>query len=85
MLTDDDKKWIASQICGNHLRASLAGYEDRIMARLDKFEATLVTEFRSWALPEKDEARINPSALQTLDLEMEALQGRVDKLENKGS
>jgi len=72
MLTDDDKKWIA---------VSIGAYESRIVARLERFEATLIAEFNKWALPVSDDPRIASAALRTMDLELEALQGRVDKLD----
>ncbi len=74
MLTDDDKKWIAAQISAS---------EERIGARVEKFEATLIAEFRKWKLPENNDPRIDSAALRTMDLELEALQCGVDKLEKE--
>ena len=85
MLTNDDKNWIASQICAREecVGAPLISYEQRIAARLEKFQATLIAEFRKWKLPENDHPRIDSAALRAMDLELEALLGRVEKLEGK--
>jgi hypothetical protein len=40
LLTEDDKKWIASQISAS---------EERVGARMEKIETTLLTEFHKWA------------------------------------
>jgi len=74
MLTDDDKNWIAEPI---------AAYESRFGSRLEKFQATLIAEFHKWTLPVGDDPRIDSAALRTMDLELEALHGRVDKLESE--
>jgi hypothetical protein len=78
MLTDDDKDWFAGETFGQ-----IAVYEGRIEARLEKFEAALVNEFHKWALPGSNDPRIDSAALRTIDLELEALQGRVEKLEGE--
>jgi hypothetical protein len=74
MLTDDDKKWITAQI---------AASEVRMGARMEKIETALLTEFHKWASPVITRLRSHSDAMRTLDLEMEALQSRVDKLESK--
>jgi hypothetical protein len=83
MLTDDDKKWMAARISasGNSVEVPWASFEQRIGARLEKLEATLINEFRKWALPTTDDPPVAFAALRTTDLELKALQGRVDKLE----
>ncbi len=89
MLTDDDKKWIAAEISTqiaaseDGMGAPIAAYGERIVARLDKFQTTLIAEFHKWALPVSDDPRIDGAALRTMDLELEALQGRVEKLEKE--
>lgn len=72
MLNDDDKKWIADQI---------AASEERMGARMERVETALLTEFHKWASPVITRMRSHSDALRTMDLELEALQGRVDKLE----
>ncbi len=74
MLTDDDKNWIAAQISAN---------EERMGARMEKIETALLTEFHKWASPVITRLRSHSDALRTMDLELEALQGRVDKLERE--
>jgi hypothetical protein len=85
MLTDEDKRWFAAQIRGTQdsVGASIACYEQRIGARLERFEATSIAEFQRWALPVSSDERSHSDALRTMDLELEALQGRVEKLEGK--
>jgi phage shock protein A len=72
MLTDDDKRWIAAQISAS---------EERTAARIEKVETALLTEFHKWASPVITRLRSHSDAMRTLDLEVEALQARVDKLE----
>ena len=78
MLTDDDKKWITDEIS-----RQISGREERIGARMEKIETALLTEFHKWASPVITRLRSHSDALRTMDLELEALQGRVDKLEGK--
>jgi hypothetical protein len=74
MLTDDDKKWIS---------AETAASEERMGARMEKIETALLTEFHKWASPVITRLRSHSDALRTMDLELEALQGRVDNLEKQ--
>ncbi len=69
MLTPEDKQWIT----------------DLLDERLEKLETTMLTEFHKWAQPVVGRLRSHTEALRTLDLELEALQSRVDKLENRTS
>ena len=78
MLTDDDKKWIAAEIS-----TQIAASEERLGARMEKVETALLTEFHKWASPVITRLRSHSDAMRTLDLEIEALQGRVDKLEGQ--
>ena len=78
MLTDEDKKWIAAEIS-----TQIAASEERMGARMEKIETALLTEFHKWASPVITRLRSHSDAMRTLDLEMEALQSRVDKLENR--
>jgi len=76
MLTQEDKKWIASEIS-----AQIAASEERMGARIERIETTLLTEFHKWASPVVTRLRSHSSAMRTMDLELEALQDRVEKLE----
>ncbi len=78
MLTDDDKKWIAAEIS-----TQISANEERMGARMEKIETALLTEFHKWASPVITRLRSHSDALRTMDLELEALQGRVEKLEGK--
>ena len=76
MLTDQDKKWIAAEIA-----TQIVASEERVEARIEKVETALLTEFHKWASPVITRLRSHSDALRTMDLELEALQGRVEKLE----
>jgi len=78
MLTDDDKKWIAAEIS-----TQIAASEERMGARMERIETALLTEFHKWASPVVTRLRSHSDAMRTLDLEIEALQSRVDKLEKR--
>lgn len=56
-----------------------------IEERMEKLETTMLTEFHKWAQPVVGRLRSHTEALRTLDLELEALQGRVEKLEGRNS
>jgi hypothetical protein len=53
--------------------------------RLEQLETRMLTEFHKWAQPVVGRLRSHTEAMRTLDLELEALQSRVDKLENRTS
>ena len=50
-------------------------------AKIEKVETTLLTEFHKWASPHEARLRTHAATLRAIDLEMEALSERVDKLE----
>jgi hypothetical protein len=54
---------------------------DALDAKIEKVETTLLTEFHKWASPTEARLRTHAATLRALDLEMEALSDRVDKLE----
>ncbi len=53
--------------------------------RLEQLETRMLTEFHKWAQPVVGRLRSHTEAMRTLDLELEALQSRVEKLENRTS
>ena len=67
MLTEDDKQWVARLL----------------EERLEKLETTLLTEFHKWASPVELRQRSHAAALRAHDAEMEALNDRVKKLEDR--
>jgi hypothetical protein len=79
-LTDEDKIWIVNAI-GNAVGTAVSTSEARLTAAIEKVETSLLTEFHKWASPV--EMRIKPHgfALRALDLETEALNERIGKLE----
>jgi hypothetical protein len=64
-LTDEDKHWIT----------------ELLDERLERVETNLITAFHKWASPMEARQRTHSAAMRALDLEMEALDDRVKKLE----
>jgi hypothetical protein len=51
---------------------------------LERVETALLTEFHKWASPAEARTRSHTATLRAIDLEMEALTERVQKLEKDG-
>jgi len=73
------------------MKQHLQQMEGRTNARLDelrtyveRMETTLLTEFHKWASPAEMRARSHSAALRAMDIEIEALPERVEKLEKPG-
>jgi hypothetical protein len=92
-LTDEDKKWIRELFEGSmkaseeRFRALLEGpikaSEERFREHVFGVETRLLTEFHKWASPMDARIKSHAAALRALDLEQEALDDRVKKLEDK--
>ena len=54
-----------------------------MLARMEKIETPLLTEFHKWAEPVASLLQSHTVALRTLDLELEVLKGRADTLERR--
>jgi hypothetical protein len=54
-----------------------------IHQELERIDTSLLTEFHKWASPTEARQRTVSAALRAIDLEMEALQDRVTKLESR--
>lgn len=54
---------------------------NKMEERIEKTETTLVTEFHKWASPAEMRAKSHALAIRAMDLELEALTERVQKLE----
>jgi hypothetical protein len=50
---------------------------------LERVETTLLTEFHKWASPAEARAKSHTATLRAIDLEVEALTERVQKLEKR--
>jgi hypothetical protein len=50
---------------------------------LERVETNLLTEFHKWASPAEARAKTHTAAIRAIDLEMEALTDRVQKLEKR--
>jgi hypothetical protein len=60
--------------------SSLKGY---VNERSEQVETKLLTEFHKWASPAEARSRTISAALRAIDLEMEAIDDRVKKLEGR--
>jgi hypothetical protein len=60
--------------------SSLKGY---VNERSEQVETMLLTEFHKWASPAEARSRTISAALRAIDLEMEAIDDRVKKLEGR--
>jgi len=65
-LTGEDKQWIT----------------ELLDERLERVETKLLTAFHQWASPMEARLRTHAATLRALDLEMEALDDRMKKLES---
>lgn len=63
------------------LDAKIGDRIDALEAKIEKVETSLLTEFHKWASPHEARLRTHAATLRAIDLEMEALSERVDKLE----
>lgn len=91
-LTDEDKRWIASQLGEFHstldakierLDVKIDSVQTALDAKIEPVETSLLTAFHKWASPNEARQRTHTANLQALDLELEALRERVEKLENQ--
>jgi hypothetical protein len=87
---DEELKLFLTQI-SDHLKgrldamdARLEGMDGRLdamKAGLEKMETTLLTEFHKWASPVETRARGSREIVHALELELDLLKDRVQKLE----
>jgi hypothetical protein len=86
MLTDDGKQW-GSEVREGDRRRFMEQCEQnrRFMERLSRFEATIVTEFRKFALPFEARQRSHEAARHALQTKCRALSDRVKNLEGRRS
>jgi len=75
-LTEDDTRWISEQLENDRRWMS---------EQLENLETKLLTEFHKWASPIDARLRTHTAAIRAVDLEMEALQERISKLEGRQS
>jgi hypothetical protein len=82
-LTDADKTWIHEQNTRmtEKFTEQLLAHKNQMTEQLRDVETSLLTEFHKWASPSEARQRTHAAALRAIDLEMESLSERVDKLE----
>jgi hypothetical protein len=65
------------------LREYLDGMKAELKADIERVETALLTEFHKWASPAEARARTHTATLRAIDLEMEVLSERMQKLEDR--
>ncbi len=78
MLDERDKRWMLQQFATKTDLEHFATKGD-----LDGVETRLLTEFHKWASPTEQRLRTHNHTIRSLDMELEALQDRVAKLEER--
>ncbi|MGA3203024.1 MAG: hypothetical protein ABSF12_11095 [Bryobacteraceae bacterium] len=66
-----------------YLDRKFAEQDAKFTLDLERVETALLTEFHKWASPADMRARTHAAALRAIDLEMESLTDRVQKLEDR--
>jgi hypothetical protein len=79
----EQRQWISQQFEEERqwTNRQIERVESRLLAELERVETRLLTEFHKWASPSEARARTHAAAIRALDLEMEQLSDRMDKLE----
>jgi hypothetical protein len=85
-LTDEDKRWFLEQL--QRIEQKLGQFEQKLAQlerdfeqKVERVETRLLTEFHKWASPAETRARSHTAAIRALDIELETLSERMDKLE----
>jgi len=76
-----DNKGLKADMKG--LKADIERVEAELKVDIERVETALLTEFHKWASPAEARARTHAAALRAIDLEMESLTERVQKLEDR--
>jgi hypothetical protein len=63
--------------------AIVTAAKTELRERIEETETKLLTELHKWASPNEARQKTHTAALRAIDLEMEALNERVGKLEGK--
>jgi hypothetical protein len=63
----------------------VSSLKDYVSQRCEQVETSLLTKFHKWASPAQARNRSIATALRALDLEMEAHEDRIKKLEGRRS
>ncbi len=82
-MTDEDKSWFREQMLQMEARLEAKIERTRIEAseNLERVETTLLTEFHKWASPLDARLRTHTALFRAIDLEAEAMDERITKLE----
>lgn len=84
-LTEADKQWIATLVTSQIERSEerVASRMEQVAARIEHVETALLTEFHKWASPMEMRVKSHSMVLRTLDMEIDSINERVTKLEEK--
>jgi hypothetical protein len=66
-----------------YLERKFAEQDAKFNRDLERVETALLTEFHKWASPAEARTKSHTATLRAIDLEMEVLTERVQKLENR--
>jgi hypothetical protein len=82
-LNEDDKNWISAELAKVRIDTErlLAVELAKVRTDIERVETSLLTEFHKWASPMEMRVRSHSLALRAMDLEVESLSERVEKLE----
>jgi molecular chaperone DnaK (HSP70) len=83
--TNEDKAWLEEQFQGlrTELQARMEQSEKKLRDNIERVETNLLTEFHKWASPNEARQRTHHLAIRDLDMQLEALEERVRKLEER--
>jgi hypothetical protein len=74
---------INGKIAEINIKIAALGSKFATKEDLERVETRLLTEFHKWASPAEARARTHTATLRAIDLEMETLTERVQKLEDR--
>jgi hypothetical protein len=81
-LDAEDRQWILDTLEQNLGRMERK-FDEKLDEKLEGMETRLLTAFHEWASPVALRLDSNRAALRTFDIELETLQNRVKKIEEK--
>jgi hypothetical protein len=89
VFTPDDKQWIAELLDEKLERLDrvvserIERLDGAVSERIERVETKLLTAFQDWSQPVNLRMRSHSADLRSLQMDVEALQDRVSKLEDK--
>jgi hypothetical protein len=81
-LNDEDRDWIRAELAS--LAGTITETKTAIKEAVYESETRLLTAFHKWASPMEQKVRSQREALRALDLQIEEIASRVQRLEANG-